>query len=492
MLGACYRETAVTPCTLTCNDAPCPSGLACGSDFLCQTPGMPLCSMMQIDAGSDAPDGGRTFTTEYVKAPHPDAQDRFGTSVAVSGDGTWLVVGAPGEASNATGIDGDQNDNSLTGAGAVYIYKRVGSAYMFQTYLKSPSPDPDDRFGTSVSISSNATTIAVGVPNEDGGGVNLTGDPADNAVVNVGAVFVFQRAGVAAPWMQAYYVKPPSAIGQGHFGQSVALSDNGAFVAIGYPGNASAFRYKLPPSFTGYGGVPSGANAGDEIGAVVAIAGDGQTRFGAGPFEDSPGTDCGGDASVDGATDSGGVFIETQNDTQKPFCKPSNTGAGDHFGAGLASDTGADVFAVGAPGEDSNGNGNEMDNSEMDSGAVYVFGRTGLASWAQTAYLKAPTSGGELFGSSIALNYDGTILVGGAPGEGQGAGAVYGFKKTAGWDVDFVARAPIHEAGDALGTSIAVSKDGLFVIAGAPYEASGSIAPADNSAPSAGAVYVFR
>ena len=46
----------------------------------------------------------------YVKASNTDSFDGFGRSVAVSGD--TVVVGAAGEASNATGMDGDQINNS--------------------------------------------------------------------------------------------------------------------------------------------------------------------------------------------------------------------------------------------------------------------------------------------------------------------------------------------------------------------------------------------
>jgi len=42
--------------------------------------------------------------------------------VALSGDGSTLAVGADGEANNATGINGNQADNSATNAGAVYLY----------------------------------------------------------------------------------------------------------------------------------------------------------------------------------------------------------------------------------------------------------------------------------------------------------------------------------------------------------------------------------
>ena len=48
----------------------------------------------------------------------------FGDSVAASGD--TVVVGAPGEASKATGVNGDQNDASVLGAGAAYVFVRNG------------------------------------------------------------------------------------------------------------------------------------------------------------------------------------------------------------------------------------------------------------------------------------------------------------------------------------------------------------------------------
>ncbi|MBV8762129.1 MAG: FG-GAP repeat protein [Deltaproteobacteria bacterium] len=41
---------------------------------------------------------GTTWTyTHYVKAPNADAGDTFGWALALSGDGTTLAVGAPGE-----------------------------------------------------------------------------------------------------------------------------------------------------------------------------------------------------------------------------------------------------------------------------------------------------------------------------------------------------------------------------------------------------------
>jgi len=58
----------------------------------------------------------------YVKALNTEASDEFGYVSALSGDGNTLTVGARREDGNAVGIGGDQNDNSVTDSGAVYLY----------------------------------------------------------------------------------------------------------------------------------------------------------------------------------------------------------------------------------------------------------------------------------------------------------------------------------------------------------------------------------
>ncbi len=56
----------------------------------------------------------------YLKASNTGATDRFGTSVVVSSD--TVVVAASGEDSNATGISGNQADNSAFNSGAAYPF----------------------------------------------------------------------------------------------------------------------------------------------------------------------------------------------------------------------------------------------------------------------------------------------------------------------------------------------------------------------------------
>jgi hypothetical protein len=99
---------------------------------------------------------------DFLKASNPGAMDHFGCGgvqqghtgrgVALSGDGTTLAVGAPHEASGAKGVNGNQRDNSVFEAGAVYVYTRAGSGWAQQAYLKASNTDPIDHFGDSASL----------------------------------------------------------------------------------------------------------------------------------------------------------------------------------------------------------------------------------------------------------------------------------------------------------------------------------------------------
>ena len=79
----------------------------------------------------------------YIKASNPDAEDLFGFLVALSGD--TLAVSAIREDGNATGIDGDQSDNSAMNAGAAYVFTRDGAGvWSQQAYIKASNTDAGD------------------------------------------------------------------------------------------------------------------------------------------------------------------------------------------------------------------------------------------------------------------------------------------------------------------------------------------------------------
>jgi hypothetical protein len=423
--------------------------------------------------------------------------DLFGSSVALSADGDWLAIGAPGEDSGASGIDGDQNDNSKSESGAVYVFHWDGSRYALASYVKSPAPDSGDAFGTSVAISGDGKVLAVGVPGDDGNGTSFGGDPINNLTPDSGAVFIYQRTD--ATWMQVHYLKAPAAFAMGKLGTSVALSEDGGYVGAGQPGKHEAYRYQFAPSRTIYASIPQNAVDADNVGVAVALSGDGMTLFSGAPLEDGAGKELNGNSADNTAVDAGAVFTMFENGAQHGYCKASNTESGDLFGSSISASSGSERFVVGAPGEDSGvigADGNASDNSAVDAGAVYVFTRAGTTGpWMFSSYVKASnTSPGDKFGASVAMTTEGSYFVVGAPGEASanadddrnedapGAGALYVFKRTpAEWSLQEYLKAPNISAGDALGTSVAISGDHAVVAGGAPGQAN-----------SAGAVYVFR
>jgi hypothetical protein len=68
----------------------------------------------------------RTGTTwsqhAYIKASNTEAFDEFGSSVAMSGDGRTVVLGARMESSAAKGVNGNQTDNEAGQSGAAYVF----------------------------------------------------------------------------------------------------------------------------------------------------------------------------------------------------------------------------------------------------------------------------------------------------------------------------------------------------------------------------------
>ena len=143
-----------------------------------------------------------TFTQQaYLKASNTEAIDNFGFAVAVAGD--TVVVGAHREDSNATGVNGNQADNSAFDAGAAYVFVRSGTTWTQQAYLKASNTGADDRFGWSVAVAGD--TVVVGAINEESNATGVNGNQADNSATNAGAAYLFVRSGTT--WTQQAYLK---------------------------------------------------------------------------------------------------------------------------------------------------------------------------------------------------------------------------------------------------------------------------------------------
>lgn len=123
--------------------------------------------------------------------------DKFGFSVALSDDGDTLAVGATLEDSSSRATNGNQADNAVESAGAVYVFARRGGAWSQQAYLKASNADPGDQFGWSVALSEDGNTLAVDAQTEAGVGYGANADQTDNSAADAGTVYVFARAGAA-------------------------------------------------------------------------------------------------------------------------------------------------------------------------------------------------------------------------------------------------------------------------------------------------------
>ena len=104
--------------------------------------------------------------------------DQFGFSLALSDDGNTVAHGAIAEDSNATGVNGNQADNSANSAGAVYVFARTGTTWSQQAYIKSSTPAEyanGDLFGFSVALNANGSTLAIGAYDEGGSSRTING-----------------------------------------------------------------------------------------------------------------------------------------------------------------------------------------------------------------------------------------------------------------------------------------------------------------------------
>ncbi len=483
--------------------------------------------------------GTLTGAVGYFKASNTGASDWFGWAVALSADGSTLAVGAIFEASNATGIDGDESDNSLAFAGAVYVFTRSAGAWVQQAYVKASNTDAHDRFGTAVTLSADGSTLAVGAHYEDSNATGIGGNESDNSASGSGAVYVFTRS--AGAWSQQAYVKASNTDAGDQFGTALALSADGTTLAVGaadessnatgiggYEGDNSAGNAGAVYVFTRSAGgawsqqayvKASNTDADDRFGYALALSADGTTLAVGAADESSNATGIDGNESDNSAGGSGAVYVFTRSAggtwSQQAYVKASNTGdAFDHFGWAVALSADGTTLAVGAHGEASNATGiggNESDNSARGSGAVYVFTRS-AGVWVQQAYVKASnTDANERFGTAVALSADGNTLAVGAfledsnaTGIGgneidnlaSSAGAVYVFTRSAGaWVQQAYVKASNTDTDDRFGQAVALSADGSTLAVGAYFEDSNTTGIGgdqfNNDASGSGAVYLY-
>jgi trimeric autotransporter adhesin len=481
-----------------------------------------------VDAGPDAADAAADAPIEaapptYIKASNTHEGSRFGI---VALDGDTLAVGALGEASAATTINGNESDRSAPLAGAVYVFKRAAGTWTQQAYLKASNNRAGAAFGVSLALKGD--TLAVGALYESSNGV---GGQSDTSAPNAGAVYVFKRTGTT--WAQEAYLKASNARAGAEFGTSVALS--GDMLAVGSASETSNATgasgnqndTSLPGAGAAYVFTRSGAvwtqqaylkasntHADALFGSGVSL--EGNTLAVGALHEASGAKGVNGDQTDRSVPGAGAAYVFTLTGTtwsQQAYLKSSNTQAsgdttgGFSIGLSLSGDTlaaGQFIEPSGAKGV----NGDQNDTSAINAGAVYVFNRTGT-SWSQQAYLKASNPRPlALFGYSVALS--GNDLIVGSVNESSNAkgvdgnqldtsapnsGAAYRFKRTGtAWAQQAYLKATNTREDAIFGYSVAAAGDTFAV--GSVFESSAAKGiggnGSDTSAPIAGAVYVYR
>lgn len=179
---------------------------------------------------------------------------QFGYSVALSGDRTTILIGAPV-------------------ASRAFIYDVVTETLLAELAGVAGS------FGNSVAINFDGTVCVVGAPTyNSGAGYAAVFDTATGAVLNV-----LTGAG-------------------NQFGFTVSMSEDGARVLVGTPGVGGSGGYATVFSGAGYATTASLTGSGSYYGHTVSLSGDGTTAFVSAPDD--------GDGVVR-AFSSSGTFLNT-------------------------------------------------------------------------------------------------------------------------------------------------------------------------------------
>jgi hypothetical protein len=372
---------------------------------------------------------------------------------------------------------------------------------------------PENADGPQVASSADGNTLVVGTSLE-----------------GAGVVYVFRRTGTTWAAQPALVRAPngedgstPAAQGD-HFGESVALSADGATLIVGAPredgsetstieneNNAApdagavyifvrnAATYELQTYLKPTPGLFDTSIAGDWFGSAVAIAADGQTLV--------VGARLAQTALRPAAFDEGAAYVFTREGAawaQRALLGGPHTDGNelDEFGYTLAISADGSTIAVGAPFDDGDVSSTfENPNTNASSaGTAYIFTTTDRVQWSRQSYLKAPNAESQdAFGIAVALSPDGNALAIGAFGEDgdatstlengndnhESAGAVYVYTRgDAGWSTTpaYLKASTTLERAE-FGSGLSLTLQGNVLAIGAPF---------DGGVPAfEGAVFVF-
>lgn len=377
------------------------------------------------------------------------ANDNFGYSVAITADGSRVIIGAP-----------NADESMSTNSGAVYVFRREGSTWIQEAILNQAASLVNNvYFGFSVAIDDNGDRIVIG---------------AYGANSSRGYVYVYSRS--VTTWTLEVLLQSTVATNDDRLGISVACNADCSWIVAGAVRNTSgSVRSGTAYTFRRSGTIwyeetkliQSDPQVDDYFGYSVALNQDGTRAVVGAPLEDPSGLTTAGSAYV---------YVRSGNTwSQEAKLVASDASANSQFGLSVDMDNAGSKIIVSA--------NIATVGAISTSGAAYVFNRSG-SSWTQEVKLiSSDLATNDRFGSCVAMTGDGTKVVIGA--SGKGSGVAYIFNKIGfDWFEEIKISASDAEAGDTFGLALDISRDAGRLIVGAQTEDA-------NGTADSGSCYIF-
>ncbi len=315
---------------------------------------------------------GNWQQSAYLKKWFSGNSDELGFSVAINFDGTIIASGAPWDDSSATGINSNTNDDTMSQAGAVYIFEKTEAGWIQSAYAKSSATAAGQMLGIDIDISDNDVIVA-----------GAKGDANKK-----GAAIIFSKS--SGQWKEDSILYASHGDSNDEFGDKVAISGDGQTIIVGAPKESSATKVESdadnssPSSGAAYIFEKTSSwsqthyiksdfiDSGDLFGYNVCINHDG-TSYAVTSRDHSIGSSFNGDGSIDGLEDSGSVTVY-RNDTPLHFLKSPSPAQNARFGLSCAFNGLGDVLAV-SERSSFTGDGYYVDYSSVlgFTGSVSVF-----------------------------------------------------------------------------------------------------------------------
>ena len=368
-------------------------------------------------------DANALFSETKLLASDGTSGDRFGRSVAISGD--VALVGAI------------NNQDFGEQTGSAYIYRFDGTNWVEEQKLLASDASTNAVFGASVAIEGNLAVVGA---NSD-----------DLISTGAGSVYIYRYDGTN--WVEEQKL---TFSGTFHFGESVSISGNVVIVGSarsrdGNPFSSEAYIYR----YDGTSWVhevtllPSSGFSADSYGFAVSVSGN-VAVIGA-PND-----------NVQGSL-SGSIYVYRYNGTnwveEGKFLASDGT-SGNQFG--YAVSVSGDALLIGSSGDGFN---------SSTPGGAYMFRYNGTNWVEEQKLVGSDGAAGDFFGQNVSINGDAAVI--GAlldDGQGSNSGSAYIFRYDGtNWIEDLKLEASDGAADDQFGVQVSIN--GGVAIAGARFDA---------------------